>query len=148
MKETVTANKVSNQAPSGNKVNKKALIIGGVALLAAAGAGYGIYYFFFRDKADEEYADGDGSTKKLSKTFTNKDYPLSYGTQHPDVGILQQYLKKTYHANLGNYGKNKDGVDAKFGKVTKEAALKHLKKAVFTEKDIAGMRAALKFIKV
>ncbi len=146
---TETANKVSNPAANKGKVNKKALIIGGVSLLAAAGIGYGIYHFFFKDKGDEDYSDEDsGGAKKVSKTFTNRDYPLSYGTHHPGVGILQLYLKKTYHANMGNYGKNKDGIDGKFGKVTKEAALKHLKKAVFTEKDIAGMRAALKFIKV
>jgi hypothetical protein len=144
-----TTNKGSSPVKNKSKINKKTLLIGGASLLAAAGIGYGVYYFFFRDKEDEAYSDeGSGSRRKSTKTFTSTSYPLSYGTDHPDVGVLQLYLKKTYHANLGNYGENKDGVDSKFGKVTKDAALKHLKKAVFTEKDIAGMKAALKFIRV
>ena len=149
MKEKVTASKGYNKAKSQGKRNMKPFIIGGVALLAAAGAGYGIYYFFFKEKDDEDSSDGDAGTRRKSTSiFTSKSYPLSYGTNHPDVGILQLYLKKTYQANLGNYGENKDGIDEKFGKATKDAALKHLKKVSFTEKDIVGMKSALKFIRV
>ncbi|MBL4574820.1 MAG: hypothetical protein JKY51_01810 [Opitutaceae bacterium] len=148
MKETVTANKVSSKGKTQAKRNMKPFIIGGVALLAA-GAGYGIYYFFFKDKEDEDDSNGDaGTARKSTSIYTSKSYPLSYGTDHPDVGVLQLYLKKTYQANLGNYGKNKDGIDSKFGNATKDAALKHLKKISFTEKDIAGMKSALKFIRV
>lgn len=133
----------------------KKIIIGGIILLALAGASYGAYYLVKRKKKTGSYM-GDtasgGSSSTRTRTservqYTNKGYPLRYGTYHPDVAVLQRYLKATYNANLGSYGKNKDGVDGKFGNATKNAALKHLKKQVFTEKDIAGMKAALKIIK-
>ena len=147
-----------------SKGSKKAFIIGGVVLLLLAGASYGVYYVVKRKKRTGSYMGGggsggsskrassgrsDGSSKRTSTgtRYTNKSYPLRYGTYHPDVKVLQRYLKATYNANLGRYGKNKDGVDGKFGNATKNAAIKHLKKQVFTEKDIAGMKAALKIIK-
>lgn len=144
MASTVTANKASSK--DRNQGNKKLFIIGGVALLVLAGAGYGFYYFRKRKKETGSYLGGSGSTGRKSGGFncTSKDYPLSFGTCHPDVGVLQRYLKKTYKAALGSYGQA--GVDEKFGKLTKDAALKHLKKDSFTQKEIAGMKAALKLI--
>ena len=75
----------------------------------------------------------------------SSSYPLNYGTRHADVKILQQYMKKMHNAYLGSYGINKDGIDGHFGKLTKNAAIKHLKKVSFTEEDISGMKTALKF---
>ena len=134
-----------------SKNNKKIIIIGGVALLVV-GAGVGAYFLYKRKKETGSYFGGSttsgsgGGRKSSGFSCTSTDYPLSYGTCHPDVGILQKYLKKVYKADLGTYGKNKDGIDSKFGKITKEAAMKHLKKLAFTQKDIDGMKAALKFI--
>tara|TARA_R110002072_G_scaffold169279_2_gene322903 strand:- start:2721 stop:3170 length:450 start_codon:yes stop_codon:yes gene_type:complete len=147
MASTVTTEKVNTKAKSQSKNNKKLFIIGGVALLVLAGAGYGFYYFRKRKKETGSYMGGStGGKKSGGFSCTSKSYPLSFGTCHPDVGVLQRYLKKTYKADLGSYGQNKDGVDEMFGKLTKDAALKYLKKESFTEKDIAGMKAALKLI--
>ncbi len=144
-----------------SKSGTKKFIIAGFILLVVAGASYGAYYLVQRKKKTGSYmgggtSGGGGSTKTRTSTtrastgtqYTNKSYPLRYGTVHPDVAVLQRYLKTTYNANLGSYGKNRDGVDGHFGNVTKNAALKHLRKQVFTEKDIAGMKTALKIIKV
>lgn len=125
---------------------KKLFIIGGVALLVLAGGGYAIYYFRKKKKETGSYFGGSGGGKSGGFSCTSSTYPLSFGTCHPDVGILQRYLKKIYKADLGSYGKNKDGVDEQFGNLTKQAVLKHLKKDSFTEKDIAGMKAALKIV--
>ena len=73
-------------------------------------------------------------------------YPLNYGTCHKDVAILQEYLKKVFNANLGNYGPNRDGVDAKFGSTTLLAAQKHLNRSAFSKPQIQGLRASLKYI--
>ena len=148
MAGTGTTEKINTKAKSQGKNNKKLFIIGGVALLVLAGAGYGYYFFRKRKKETGSYLGGLTSGGKKSGGFgcSSKSYPLSFGTCHPDVGILQRYLKKTYKADLGSYGNNKDGVDEMFGKLTKDAALKYLKKESFTEKDIAGMKAALKLI--
>lgn len=148
MAGAVTTEKINMKAKSQGKNNKKLFIIGGIALLVLAGAGYGYYYFRKRKKETGSYLGGSASRGKKSGGFscTSKSYPLSFGTCHPDVGVLQRYLKKTYKADLSSYGKNKDGVDEMFGKLTKDAAVKYLKKESFTEKDIAGMKAALKLI--
>ena len=145
-----------------SKSGTKKFIIGGIILLVVAGASYGAYYLVQRKKKTADFmggpasgrsgstSGGSGSTKtrtSVRSQYTNKSYPLRQGTSHPGVAVLQRYLKATYNANLGSYGKNRDGVDGKFGNATKNAALKHLKKQVFTEKDIAGMKAALKIIK-
>ena len=143
MSSTVTTNKSAAKAKSQSKSNKKIFIIGGVALLVLAGAGYGYYYFRKRKKQTGSYLGGSGSSGGTSGGFScnSKSYPLNFGTCHPDVGVLQRYLKKKYKADLGSYGK--DGVDEMFGKLTKGAALKHLKKDSFTVQDIAAMKKAL-----
>lgn len=145
MAETV---KTTTKAKAQGMNKKKLFIIGGVALLVLAGGGYAIYYFRKKKKETGSYFGGSGGDGKKSGGFscTSTGYPLSFGTCHPDVGVLQRYLKKAYKANLGSYGKNKDGVDEMFGNMTKQAALTHLKKDSFTEKDIAGMKAALKIV--
>ncbi|GAK75608.1 hypothetical protein JCM19296_1200 [Nonlabens ulvanivorans] len=56
--------------------------------------------------------------------------------------ILQRYLK-IYKEDLGKTGPKRDGVDGQFGPKTSRAAQKRLKKTVFTQADIAGMRKAL-----
>jgi hypothetical protein len=58
---------------------------------------------------------------------------------------LQAYLK-IYKENLGKSGAKRDGVDGVFGPLTLKAAKKRLGKSEFTEKDISGMRKALKMM--
>ncbi len=160
MVETTTVN------ISGNSNKSRAvLIVGGIALFVL-GTSVGIYFLIKNkkgeiDNLDDDWTDNlensltnsnrptvhkvDKSTSKNGFTCNSKTYPLQYGTCHSDVGILQQYLKRMYKADLGSSGANRDGVDKKFGAATQRAAIKYLKKSVFTPKDIIGIKAALKF---
>lgn len=159
MIETATVN-----VPENSKNNLKAvLIIGGVALFIV-GTSVGVYFLLKKKKEkaiDLENNSDQKAKRDLEKPIglqtnqptrstgfscSNKSYPLKDGTCHPDVGILQQYLKKMYQADLGTSGANKDGVDGKFGAATKKAAIKYLSTFVFTPKDIIGIKTALKFI--
>ncbi len=132
-------------------------IIGGASLVILAGGGYALYlYFKGRKEKTPSYSGSVSGSKKPSGASsasnssssgfrcTGTGYPLKYGTCHPDVGALQTFLKKQFKADLGTYGKNKDGVDEKFGPSTRQAALKHLKKESFTEQEIASMKSYLK----
>lgn len=67
---------------------------------------------------------------------------MKLGSRHADVKVLQRYLK-IYKEDLGKTGAKRDGVDGNFGPKTSKAAQKRLKKTVFTQADIAGMRKAL-----
>src|SRR5690606_15985582 len=118
-------------------------------------AGYGIYLLRKRKK-EKSYLKGV-STKAVTKAAStasstgfckSRDYPLEYGTCHKDVEVLQRYLKVRYKANLGTYGKNKDGIDGMFGGATKNAALAHLKRTSFSRADIAKMMVYLGTIKL
>lgn len=115
----------------------------------------GIGYYYYR-KRKKNLGDTDtlsalqesNSTTALRRfTCTNKSYPLSYGTCHKDVKILQAYLLKMFQADLGISGKNKDGIDGLFGNKTSRAAKMHLQKTAFDIKDIEGIKTALKMIK-
>lgn len=148
MATTVTTENRSS-TPKAKGKYKKVFQIGGVAALVA-GAGIGAYFFYQRwqkSKFVKPVISRAKKSQKKSSRFrcTSSDYPLSFGTCHPDVGILQQYLKKTHKADLGKYGKNRDGIDNKFGNTTKAVALKHLGKTSFTRNDIASMKLALRF---
>ncbi|WP_024772897.1 peptidoglycan-binding domain-containing protein [Aquimarina macrocephali] len=95
----------------------------------------------------------DATSERTPKTVVrsrfrcaNTQYPLEYGTCHADVELLQRYLK-IYNEDLGRSGKNKDGVDGKFGSKTVKAARKRLGKDAFTKEDIEGMKLSLKMIK-
>ena len=126
----------------------KLLIITGVALVIVVGAGY-TYYRFRKRKKAQDSSQGKSSrvaTKKPSGfRCTHSSYPLSYGSCHPDVAMLQRYLKQRYQAHLGSYGKS--GVDGRFGALTKQATLKHLGKSSFTERDMHAIKNASKFMK-
>ena len=132
---------------------KKVFIIGGaVALILVAG---GITYYFLRkrDKKNPSFwgkwetsKNANIPSKSSANPFrcTSQSYPLIFSTCHPDVVVLQRYLKHKYKADLGTYGKNKDGIDGKYGRKTQEAARAKLQKDAFHENDIASMKAALK----
>ena len=78
----------------------------------------------------------------LKPIITKRGYPIKMGSRHADVKVLQRYLK-IYKEDLGRSGPKRDGVDGIFGPKTSRAAQKRLKKTVFTQTDIAGMRKAL-----
>jgi peptidoglycan hydrolase-like protein with peptidoglycan-binding domain len=72
----------------------------------------------------------------------SKKYPLSIGNCHPNVIILQRYLKKM-GADLGNTGTQNNGIDGNYGPLTQAASLKYLKKDVFNQQDIITLRKNL-----
>lgn len=152
--------------PSFMTKNKDLLVVGGVIVVLAGAAT--AYYFMTKKKEKKEaelasassgvttVASGSSSyqtppfipsssTSSSSSTkpvITKTGYPIKYGSRHPDVKILQRYLK-IYKEDLGKTGPKRDGVDGQFGPKTSRAAQKRLKKTVFTQADIAGMRKAL-----
>lgn len=119
---------------SENKVKistKKALMIGGgiLALTLIGTVGYLLYKKHKDGKpiSLRSIASGlTGGTGGFRCEYTG--YPVRYGSCGIEVKTLQQYLNKKYNAGLN--------VDGKFGSLTKEAALKYLKKEKFTESEI------------
>jgi peptidoglycan hydrolase-like protein with peptidoglycan-binding domain len=152
--------------PSFMTKNKDLIVVGGVIVVLAGAAT--AYYFITKKKEKKEaeltsassgvttVASGSSSyqtppfipsssTSSSSSTkpvITKTGYPIKYGSRNPDVKILQRYLK-IYKEDLGKTGPKRDGVDGQFGPKTSRAAQKRLKKTVFTQADIAGMRKAL-----
>jgi LPXTG-motif cell wall-anchored protein len=127
------------------------IAITGIVILG--GAAY-LWYRKRKEKEDFMLLDTTDTTpERIPKTVvrsrfrcTNTGYPLGYGTCHADVELLQRYLK-IYNEDLGRSGKDKDGVDGKFGSKTVKAARKRLGKDAFTKEDIEGMKLSLKMIK-
>ncbi len=147
--------------------NKDLIVVGGVIVVLAGGA---VAYMYYKKKKEAKEVDlaqnkdsspqiipvhttipvstSSGSSSSVSKPrikYVKTGYPLKYKTRHQDVKILQAYLK-IYKENLGKSGAKRDGVDGVFGPLTLKAAKKRLGKSEFTEKDIAGMRKALKMM--
>ncbi len=141
--------------------NKDLLIAGGT-IITLVGAGFTWYYFQKKKKQKQMTLTGSKqstavsqntttsskvavrSVSKRSASSTGKSgYPIKYGSRHPDVKILQRYLK-IYKEDLGTSGARRDGVDGIFGPKTARASKKRLGKSVFTTSDINGMRNALK----
>jgi peptidoglycan hydrolase-like protein with peptidoglycan-binding domain len=155
----------SKVAPSFMAKNKDLLVVGGVIVVLAGTAT--AYYFFTKKK--KQLADTSGTTTAASTSsgasttyqsppfvpintgssssstkpiITKRGYPIKIGSRHADVKVLQRYLK-IYKEDLGRSGPKRDGVDGIFGPKTSRSAQKRLKKTVFTQADIAGMRKAL-----
>ena len=148
--------------------NKDLIVVGGVIVVLAGGA---VAYMHYKKKKEAKAIDlaqnkdsspqiipvhttipvpssSGSSSSAASKPrikYVKTGYPLKYKTRHQDVKILQGYLK-IYKENLGKSGAKRDGVDGVFGPLTLKAAKKRLGKSEFTEKDIAGMRKALKMM--
>lgn len=133
--------------------NKDILVASGIIVLLV-GSTF-TWYLMKKRKEKKEKANRDMSntampekpTSSASPTYqapstTNAGYPLKYGSRHPDVKILQRYLK-IYKETLGTSGPKRDGIDGVFGSKTSRAAKKRLGKTSFMQKDIAGMRKAL-----
>lgn len=80
--------------------------------------------------------------RNITPTFrcTSTNYPLSYGTCHPDIKIIQRYLK-LLGADLGSYGKG--GIDGRFGSLTLKAAQTKLGKSSFDQTAIRQLKERL-----
>ena len=157
----------SKVAPSFMAKNKDILVVGGVIVVLAGAAV--TYYYMNKKKEKKTTADSNATTSVASNSsgtsttyqsppfvpvitgssssstkpiITKRGYPIKIGSRHADVKVLQRYLK-IYKEDLGRSGPKRDGVDGIFGPKTSRAAQKRLKKTVFTQADIAGMRKAL-----
>jgi len=148
----------SKSAPSFISKNKDIFVVGGVIVLLA---GTAITYYYVskkKQKKEELVNTTDSSAIKTvsSVSHTPPFVPIStkkplitkssniikIGSRHPDVKVLQRYLK-IYKEDLGRTGPKRDGVDGIFGPKTAKASQKRLGKTVFTQADMVGMRKAL-----
>lgn len=142
------------------KISPKVIWIGG-AVLILAGAGVTIWYINKKKKSENEMLEQpkghslsslvDPPRKaKMRATprfrCVSRSYPLNYGTCHPDVEVLQNYLIASFKEDLGKSGRGKNGVDGMFGNKTRQAAHRRLGKESFTASDIVGMKSALKLV--
>lgn len=86
-------------------------------------------------------APGSASSSVSARGFrcVNRNYPLQYGTCHPDVMVVQKLLLQQ-GADLGKTGASRDGVDGQFGSRTLAASQKYLNKEIFTLQDIQAIR--------
>lgn len=121
-------------------------LIGGIFLFLG---GFALYAHLTSKKGDDE--ERDASATSANNFAASSDagfkclstsYPLQLGTCHSDVAIVQRYLKKL-GAVLGNTGKNKDGVDGRFGPKTLEATKQYLNKEIFNIQDVQNIRKQL-----
>lgn len=135
------------------KAKSKVIWIGGGAILLIGG-GVAVWYFMKKKKEQkarkEIAAISAGSSRPRSSSgggswCKSYGYPLNYRTCHPDVGVLQRYLR-SMGANLGRTGPNRDGVDNQFGQLTRTAAQQKLGKDSFGQSDIIGIKNSLKFV--
>ncbi|MFC4636607.1 peptidoglycan-binding protein, partial [Dokdonia ponticola] len=138
------------------------LVVGGIILVLAVG-GFTWYYFSKKKKESTPSLDDDIldanvfstppfrpiSNSNTSSTSTSSSSSSSIyikkGSRHPDVKILQRYLKY-YKQPLGRSGPKRDGVDGIFGKLTAKGAQKKLGKTSFTRSDIQSMKNTLKLL--
>lgn len=127
-------------------------MVGGIILLLAAGG----FYWYYRKQKQQQKGSLDQSsdsildiptyqtppivaTTSTSSSSQQAGYTIKQGSRHPDVFVLQRYLKSK-GAYLGSSGKNKDGVDGIFGTLTQKAAQQITKKTVFTQADITRFK--------
>ena len=148
----------SKSTPTFIAKNKDILVVGGVIVVLASAA---ITYYYLskkkqkkenfvntNDSADSETSITVIKTPPFVSTSTKKPSTtkpgnlIKMGSRHPDVKVLQRYLK-IYKEDLGRTGPKRDGVDGIFGPKTAKASQKRLGRTVFTQADMAGMRKAL-----
>lgn len=148
----------SKSTPTFIAKNKDVLVVGGVIVLLA-GAAITYYYISKKKQKKENLVNTNDSVDSETSTSVIKTPPfvsistkkppttkpgilIKIGSRHPDVKVLQRYLK-IYKEDLGRTGPKRDGVDGIFGPKTAKASQKRLGKTVFTQADMAGMRKAL-----
>lgn len=120
------------------------MLFGGILLSVGSLALIGYFVGRTKKREDEIISGASGRKNNISGGFkcVSNGYPLQYGTCHADVKILQQYLKKL-GADLGGFGKNKDGIDGQFGTYTQKAAVKYLGKEIFNDIEMQAIRKQL-----
>ncbi len=143
-----------------NQGIKPWMIVTGIATLGTAG---GAYWYFSRKKRTSIGANTQiNNSSNLLKPTANKKTPIyskrkglkarnslpyiKYGSRHPDVKVLQRYLKFIKKADIGRSGRKRDGIDGIYGPKTLKATKKYLKKTSFSRVDMNGLRASLKKI--
>ena len=102
-------------------MNKKYIIYGlsGVALVVG---GYFIYKRMNRKPYFGVEPSDSSSSSSSSSSKPAKKFPLKKGSSGSEVAELQRFLKDEGQGYLlGTFGKNKDGVDGKFGNMTEKA---------------------------
>ncbi len=154
--------KTTDKAPSSSK---ELVVVGGIILVLAIG-GFTWYYFHKKKKNTTPSIDNDPldtdvfSTPPFRPISNNSTFSTSIssssssssssmyikrGSRHPDVKVLQRYLKY-YKESLGRSGPKRDGVDGIYGKLTAKGAQKRLGKTSFTRSDIQSMKNTLKLL--
>lgn len=126
------------------------LLVGTVLVVGAAGFAW---WYTRKQKKKEKQSEPEvsppdespqaPSPPQSSGGCKSYSYPLSRGTCHKDVRVLQKYLK-SLGADIGRSGRTKDGVDGQMGDLTSKAARSKLGKESFTPADILKMKQSLK----
>jgi len=99
-------------------MNKKYIIYGlsGVALVV------GGYFIYKRMNRKPYFGVEPSDSSSSSSSKPSKKFPLKKGSEGKEVIALQKFLKdEGLGWLLGTFGKNKDGVDGKFGSMTEQA---------------------------
>ena len=102
-------------------MNKKIIIysLGGVAL---AVGGYFLYKKLTQETIYFGEVEEEEETEVKPKKTKKDDFPLKKGSKGKNVESLQRFLKdEGLGSLLGTFGKNKDGVDGDFGRMTENA---------------------------
>lgn len=145
--------------------SKELLVVGGIILVLAIG-GFTWYYLSKKKKEQQNAPSEDtsidtdifnttpfkpspstntSSTSSSNSSSSSSSFYIKRGSRHPDVKILQRYLKY-YKEPLGRSGQKRDGVDGIYGKLTAKGAQKRLGKTSFTRSDIISMKNTLKLL--
>ena len=128
-------------------------IVSGLVVLLAAGG----FYWYYQSRKKKRKSDKQADPLAVIATATSYQTPpiiprtttipstsnrsgttIKRGSRHPEVFRLQRYLKGK-GAYLGRSGKNRDGIDGIFGRLTEKAARSITKKTVFTTADIDAL---------
>ncbi|PHN01130.1 peptidoglycan-binding domain-containing protein [Flavilitoribacter nigricans] len=124
--------------PKANKnIQQTSLVIGVLLMLSG-----GIYLLINRAKKSPLQRKAPNSTNDNPTGYfrcTSNSYPLTFGTCHPDVKIIQRHLK-SLGAVLGSFGSAIDGIDGRFGVLTLKAAQAKLGKASFDRTDVEALK--------
>lgn len=100
-------------------MNNKTILwtLGGIA---TAIVGFLAYKRITRPTETFGEVDEDTTVPTRTTTTLTNGFPLKRGSFGENVKALQRFLKKEGY-NIGNTGKNKDGVDGNFGVLTETA---------------------------
>ena len=154
-----------NETQTSTNSSTQLLVVGGIILVLAVG-GFTWYYFSKKKKKestpslDDDIVDANvfttppfrpisnsntSSTSTSTSSSSSSSIYIKKGSRHPDVKILQRYLKY-YKQTLGRSGPKRDGVDGIFGNLTAKGDQKQLGKTILTRSDIKSIKNTLKLL--